>query len=138
MSNVLGYVSTDLEAPYEGELDLENLDEWYQDKLDEAVRLLLRKAPNLMARMAAYDAAKGTGLDPQFVKDKVLGAVLRVMRNPDGMLSETEGDYSYRLNPVVASANIWYTKDELADLGITDASTVKPRTVFASNRYGWP
>src|SRR6476661_2322752 len=119
MSNVLGYVSTDLEAPYEGELDLENLDEWYQDKLDEAVRLLLRKAPNLMQRMAAYDPAKGTGLDPAFVKDKVLGAVLRVMRNPEGMLSETEGDYSYRLNPVVASANIWYTKDELADLGIS-------------------
>jgi hypothetical protein len=29
MSNVLGLLSTDLEESYEGELDLENLDEWY-------------------------------------------------------------------------------------------------------------
>lgn len=138
MSNVLGYVSTDLEAPYEGELDLENLDDWYQDKIDEAVRLLLRKAPTIVSRMAAYDPTRGLGIDPEFVKDKVLGAVLRVLRNPEGLMSETEGDYSYRLNPVVASANIWYTADELADLGITSGGTVKPRTVFATNRYGWP
>ena len=138
MGNVLGYVSTDLEAPYEGELDLENLDEWYQDKIDEAVRLLLRKAPTIIQRMAAYNPTQGTGIDPDFVKDKVLGAVLRVLRNPEGLMSETEGDYSYRLNPVVASANVWYTKDELADLGITSGGTVKPRPVFATNRYGWP
>lgn len=138
MSNVLGYVSTDLEAAYEGQLDLDNQDEWYQEKIDEAVRLLLRKAPGIVGRMAAYNSITGEGLDPAFVKDKVVGAVLRVLRNPEGLLSESEGDYSYRLNPVVASANIWFTKDELADLGISDSTTVKPRTVFATNRYGWP
>jgi hypothetical protein len=137
MSNVLGFLSTDLEESYEGELDLENLDEWYQQKIDEAVRLLIRKAPNIVARMAAYDPATGTGLDPDFVKDKVVGAVLRVLRDPEGISEETEGNYSYRRNPVVASANIWYTKDELADLGIS-AGTDKPRTVWASTRYGWP
>lgn len=137
MSNVLGYISTDLEGPYEGELDLENLDEWYQEKVDEAVRLLLRKAPNIVARMAAYNASTGTGIDPQFVKDKVLGAVIRVLRNPEGYESETEGTYAYRLNRTEASATVWYTKDELADLGISSA-TVKPRTVFAKTRYGWP
>lgn len=137
MSNALGYVSTDLEAPYEGELDLENLDEWYQEKVDEAVRLLLRKAPTIIARMAAYKPSDGTGIDPQFVKDKVLGAVIRVLRNPEGLESETEGNYSYRLNRAEASANVWYTKDELADLG-AGVLTAKPRTVFAKNRYGWP
>lgn len=138
MSNVLGYVSTDLEEPFEGELDLENLDEWYQSKLDEAVRLLLRKAPALVTRMNAFDPVAGVGIDPQFVKDKVVGAVLRVLRDPEGLESETEGNYSYKRNPIVASANIWYTKDELADLGISTTQTVKPRTVFATNRYGWP
>jgi hypothetical protein len=138
MANVLGYVSTDLETPYEGELDLENLDEWYQDKIDEAVRLLLRKAPTIVSRMAAYDPVTGTGIDPNFVKDKVIGAVLRVLRDPEGMQSETEGNYSYKRNPVVASGNIWFTKDELADLGIIATAAVRPRTVFASNRYGWP
>lgn len=138
MSNVLGYLSSDLEEPFEGELDLDNLDDWYQSKIDEAVRLLLRKAPTIVARMAAYNSSLGTGLDPQFVKDKVIGAVLRVLRDPEGLESETEGNYSYKRNPIVASANIWFTKDELADLGITTTQTVKPRTVFATNRYGWP
>ena len=138
MSNVLNYDSSDLEAAYEGELDLENLDEWYQAKLDEAVRLLLRKVPGVQSRMAAYNPATGEGIDPDFVKDKVIGAVLRVLRNPEGLLSETEGDYSYRLNPVVASANVWFTKDELADLGVSDSGSFTPRTVFAKNRYGWP
>lgn len=138
MSNALGYVSTDLEAPFEGELDLENLDEWYQEKIDEAVRLLLRRGPNLMQRMAEYDPVRGTGIDPQFVKDKVLNAVLRVLRDPEGMESETEGNYSYKRSPIVASGNIWFTKDELADLGIGNAATSVPRTVFAKNRYGWP
>jgi hypothetical protein len=137
MSNVLGYVSTDLETPYEGELDLENLDEWYQDKIDEAVRLLIRKIPNLVARIASHDASTSTGLDPLFVKDKVMGAVLRVLRDPEGISEESEGNYSYKRNPVVASANIWYTKDELADLGVTSKAD-KPRTVWASTRYGWP
>lgn len=137
MSNVLGYVSTDLETPYEGELDLENLDEWYQQKIDEAVRLLIRKIPNLVARIASYDPVTGTGLDPEFVKDKVMNAVLRVLRDPEGLESETEGNYSYTRNPVVASANIWFTKDELADLGLASVAD-KPRTVWASTRYGWP
>ncbi len=137
MANALGYVSTDLEASYEGELDMAD-DEWYQEKLDEAVRLLLRKVPKIQARMAAYDPDKGTGIDPKFVKDKVVGAVLRVLRLPDpGYKSENEGNYSYEVNPVEASANIWFTKDELADLGV-GAVTAMPRTVFASNRYGWP
>lgn len=130
MSNVLGYVSTDLEASYEGDLDLENLDEWYQEKIDEAVRLLIRKVPTVVARMAAGS------IDPDFVKDKVVGAVLRVLRDPEGIQSETEGNYAYKRNPIVASGNIWFTKDELADLGVARAD--KPRTIFASNRYGWP
>lgn len=137
MANPLGYISTDLEATYEGELDLENLDEWYQEKVDEAVRLLLRKVPNIVARMAAYNPTTGEGIDPLFVKDKVLGAVMRVLRDPEGMQSETEGNYSYKRNPIVASGNIWYTKDELADLGAND-TVDKPRTIFASTRYGWP
>jgi hypothetical protein len=130
MSNILGLVSTDLEASYEGELDLDNLDEWYQEKIDEAVRLLIRKVPTVVARMAAGS------IDPDFVKDKVVGAVLRVLRDPEGIKSESEGNYSYDRNPIVASGNIWYTKDELADLGVVVAD--KPRTIFASNRYGWP
>ena len=130
MSNVLGYVSTDLEASYEGDLDLENLDEWYQEKIDEAVRLLIRKVPTVVARMAAGS------IDPDFVKDKVVGAVLRVLRDPEGIQSETEGNYAYKRIPIVASGNIWFTKDELADLGVARAD--KPRTIFASNRYGWP
>lgn len=136
MANVLGYTEADLETKYEGDLDFDNSD-WYMELIDEAVRLLLRKAPTIVARMAAYDPATGAGIDPEFVKDKVFNAVLRVLRAPDGFKSETEGNYSYEMNPVEASANIWYTKDELADLGAGVVAT-KPRTIFASTRYGWP
>lgn len=136
MANVLGIVSTDLEGPYEGELDLDKLDDWYQDKIDEAVRLLIRRAPSIVSRIANYDAGLGTGLDPAFVQDKVVNAVLRVIRDPEGLESESEGSYSYKRNPVVASGNIWYTKEELADLGIRTATTVKPRSIQTSTRYG--
>jgi hypothetical protein len=138
MANPLGYVSTDLVPKYEEELDFDNLDEWYQEKVDEAVRLLLRKGPNLIARMAAYNPATGAGIDPAFVKDKVMGSVMRVLRDPEGLKSETEGNYSYERNPIVASGNIWFTKEELADLGIGAAVSHIPRTVFAKTRYGWP
>jgi hypothetical protein len=87
--------------------------------------------------MAAYDPSTAAGIDPAFVKDKVIGAVLRVLRNPEGIQSETEGNYSYKVNPITASGNVWYTKDELADLGV-GVTADKPRTVFATNRYGWP
>lgn len=137
MANVLGYVSTDLEEPYEGQLDLENLDDWYQQKVDEAVRLLIRKIPNIVARMDAYNPSTGSGIDPLFVKDKVLNAVIRVLRNPEGYRSETEFEYSYTRNATEASANVWYTQDELNDLGY-GASAVRPRTVFSTTRYGWP
>lgn len=137
MANVLGYVSTDLEEPYEGQLDLENEDDWYQQKVDEAVRLLIRKVPNIQSRMAAYNPSTGAGIDPLFVKDKVLNAVIRVLRNPEGYRSETEFEYSYQRSPTEASANVWYTKDELADLGY-GAAAVRPRTVFSKTRYGWP
>lgn len=138
MANPLGYVSTDLIPKYEAELDFDEKDEWYQEKVDEAVRLLLRKGPKLIARMAAYDADLGTGIDPAFVKDKVLGAVMRTIRDPEGIKSETEGNYSYERNPIVASGNIWYTKDELADLGLGVSVSHIPRTVFSKTRYGWP
>lgn len=138
MTNTLGIVATDLETVYEGELDLETLEEWYQEKIDEAVRLLIRKVPSIPARMAAYDPLTGTGIDPAFVKDKVLNAVMRVIRDPEGLQSETEGNYSYKRNPIVASGNIWYTKDELADLGLSATVVDKPRTIFAKTRYGWP
>lgn len=133
--NALGLVATDLEATYEGELDLDNLEDWYQEKIDEAVRLLARKVPNVFTRIASYEST-GKGLDPEFVKDKVLNAVMRVLRDPEGIQSETEGNYSYKRNPIVASGNIWFTKDELADLGAV--TTDRPRTVYAKTRYGWP
>lgn len=138
MSNALGIEVQDLESTYEGELDFEELSDWYQQKIDEAVRLLIRKIPSIVPRIAAYNAVTGTGLDPEFVKDKVLNAVMRVLRDPEGISRETEGNYSYERNPIVASGNIWYTKDELADLGLEIAVVDKPRTIWATNRFGWP
>ncbi len=41
----------------------------------------------------------------------------RVFRNPDGILSETNGDYTYRLDQAVASGRLMPSDTELATLG---------------------
>ena len=42
--------------------------------------------------------------------------VLRVMRNPDGKVSESVDDYSYRRSDAVADGTLYVTDDELARL----------------------
>jgi hypothetical protein len=43
--------------------------------------------------------------------------IARVLRNPDGLLSETEGAYTYRLDRAVASGRLGPTPEELRALG---------------------
>jgi hypothetical protein len=44
-------------------------------------------------------------------------AVLRVIRNPTGVRSETEGNYSYQLSAAVASGHLFVGGTEWAQLG---------------------
>lgn len=55
-------------------------------------------------------------------------AVLRLMRNPDGYKSETDGNYSYEIDIRVASGRLDILADEWALLGVQrGVYTIRPR-----------
>lgn len=78
--------------------------------LGDAWALLLSRRPTLEADMAA-----GTVSQANVVR-VVSAMVLRVLRNPEGVLSETVDDYTYRRDAVVSGGLLHVTGDELADI----------------------
>ena len=62
---------------------------------------LRAESPDYAARLVAVEA----------------DMVGRVMRNPDGILTESQGLYTYRVDVAVASGRLAPTRDELASLG---------------------
>lgn len=130
MSNVLAVTLDEVKRSYEGTITTDEIP-WATDIVDKAVRELLNKIPSITSRVAA-----GT-LDRDYVVDKVGEAVHRVLRNPEGMASETEGDYSYRLRTIMASGNIWYPDADLIALGYISGKNSVPKTVFATPSRGW-
>lgn len=66
--------------------------------------------------------------DPQRLPDIIdilENAVLRVLRNPDGAKSESEGDYSITLNPLDSSGNVWFPAADLDDLCPAPSSRIR-------------
>jgi hypothetical protein len=72
-------------------------------------------------RLASIIGARGGDLsvlaaDPTklpLIQDVLENAVARVLRNPEGLKSESEGDYSYTLNAMDASGNVWFPESEV-------------------------
>lgn len=110
MTNHLALTSDDVQDAYEGEIRTDQV-RWVERKLDQAVRELYAVIPTLKARV---DSEK---IDVDLVKDKVVDAVLRVVRNPLGIDREGEGDYTIHLRNTVASGDIWYQDKDLIQLG---------------------
>ena len=108
MANVLEF-DTSILSSYEGVL-LEAKKDWYQSQIDKAVRMLLAKLPSLQEWISSGE------LDKDLVADKVGDAVLRVIRNPEGLSNESGGGYSYGLANRVASGDLWFGDNDLADL----------------------
>lgn len=134
MPNSLGLTLEEVKDSYEGTIDPQRYT-WVGNKIDEAVRELLSLIPSIPARI------EDGSLDPDLVRDKAVAAVLRVVRNPSGIIQESEGDYNYRLNNLVASGDIWYPEKDLTSLGwVNQARRNAPRTVFStpSRGFGFP
>lgn len=129
MTNVLNITSDDVEESYEGTIAVSEV-AWVERKIDEAVRDLVGLIPSIPARIESGH------LDPELVKDKVVGAVLRVVRNPKGIESEGEGDYNIKLKNTVASGDIWFQEKDL-DLLRPKGRKNRPRTVHARATPGW-
>lgn len=60
-------------------------------------------------------------------------AVVRLIRNPDGYTSETDGDYTYQINYRLASGELTITPKEWTLLGLSSGAfsiNTTPRTPF--------
>lgn len=78
--------------------------------IDKAERLVRDKVPSLSLRITAGK------LTAQTVGDVVVDMVVRLLRNPEGLSSESAGDYSYQRNATTGEGRIFIRPDELARL----------------------
>lgn len=82
---------------------------------------LLRAASTMVrARFPLVDANIAAGLlDPEVVSLVVVNMILRVLRNPQGLRSETVGPFSRAYDTSVAAGLLAFSDDELGMLVIT-------------------
>lgn len=81
-------------------------------RLQQVERLILRRIPDLAEQIEAEH------LDQADVTDIEAEAVYRVMRNPDGLYSEQDGQYSYQLSREAADNSLRITTEEWLTLGV--------------------
>lgn len=81
-------------------------------RLAQVERMILRRIPDLATRVDAQE------LDVADVIDIEAEAVLRLVRNPEGYLSEGDGTYSYRFDRDAASGKLEILPREWALLGV--------------------
>lgn len=102
--------------------------------LADAYALLVARSPRLPQRLEA-----GT-LSPDLVVAVVSAMVLRVMRNPDGKVSETIDDYTYRRADAVSAGALYVAADELALLApaLTRRSSSVPLSAYGDYERAYP
>lgn len=88
-------------------------------RLAQVERMILRRIPDLAAQIDAGD------LDEADVIDIEAEAVLRLVRNPEGYASESDGTYSYQFDRNAASGKLEILPEEWERLGI------KPSRMFS-------
>ncbi|MBO0884645.1 MAG: hypothetical protein J2P17_30795 [Mycobacterium sp.] len=80
-------------------------------RLEDIERIITARIPDLAQKIT-------TGaLDVELVKYVEVEAVLRVLRNPDGLLQETDGNYSYQVSQDAASGRLEILASEWELLG---------------------
>lgn len=86
-------------------------------RLGDVERMILRRFK--AAGLVLADEISSTRLDVEDVKQVEAEAVLRLVRNPEGFASETDGDYTYEVIQALASGVLEITPEEWEILGIT-------------------
>jgi uncharacterized protein YcaQ len=99
-------------------------------RLAQVERMLLRRIPDLDGQITA-----GT-IDQDDVADIEAEAVLRLVRNPEGYASESDGTYSYQFNRETASGRLEILAEEWERLGIKPSRmfTITPNLVAPVGR----
>jgi hypothetical protein len=101
------------------------------------------QVPTLLSDTEILIKARISDLDDKALDDDYLArvkmveanAVRRLIRNPDGYTSETDGDYTYQINYKLASGDLSITDQEWSLLGATSGISLinlKARTPFES------
>ena len=81
-------------------------------RLDDVERMLRRRIPDMDDKVESGD------LDVEDIVQVEADAVLRLARNPEGYLSETDGNYTYQLQKDLASGRLQITDEEWEILGV--------------------
>ncbi|QBJ04820.1 head-to-tail adaptor [Mycobacterium phage Elephantoon] len=85
-------------------------------RLDQVERMIRRRIPNLDARVAASAVFEADLIDIE------ADVVLRLVRNPEGYLSETDGAYTYQLAADLSQGKLVILDDEWTTLGVNRLS----------------
>lgn len=81
-------------------------------RLDDVERMILRKIPTLEAQVTS-----GAILIDDLIQVEA-DAVLRLVRNPDGYLSESDGNYTYMLRSDLTAGKLVILPEEWELLGV--------------------
>jgi hypothetical protein len=114
----------------EYQLDTRFAREYVETKIADAVALILDECPRVASRLAA-----GT-LSITNYRRVVSDVVLRVIRNPTGVNSESEGGYSYSTSALVASGSLWLTDSDRRTLNGA-VPTAVPGVIGVGIDAGW-
>jgi len=97
-------------------------------RLEDVERMILRRVPTLDALVAA-----GT-IDSDDVIQVEADAVLRLVRNPEGYQSETDGNYTYMFQSGMTAGRLEILPEEWLKLGIrqTGMFVIVPTAVPAT------
>lgn len=90
----------------------------------------------LRSRIANFDAR--VAADPYYRQTVVkveADAVLRLLRNFEGIRQEAEGNYSYALSAAVASGYLWIMDQEWQELGVSSKGGVFTLTPVVRSPY---
>lgn len=102
-----------------------------------ATALLGDASAMMRARVATLDDRIGDGdLDATLATAVCVQMVLRVLRNPDGLVSEQIDDYGVRRTDTAADGSLRITREEL-DLLTESASSGVAFTVYPGWQPGW-
>lgn len=125
--------TSDVAARYEGDLVAEFREDYVTTKIADAVDLADSRWG------AAIESRLSSGkLTPNTYKRIISDAVLRVLRNPEGWVSESEGGASGSRRASVASGDLWFTaSDEEKLCGIAPDAASGPGTVSIGLDRGW-
>lgn len=93
-------------------------------RLEQVERMIRRRIPDLDDKVSASATFKDDLVDIE------ADAVLRLVRNPEGYMSETDGTYTYMLQSDLSSGKLEILADEWQILGVNRLSRM---SVIAPN-----